>query len=187
LYQVLRVSKQLWLQKVSVILWSYPNDITKPSVSVSFNLRCGDSVCLCFSCLVSTLKFKTMQCTAGTDLMDTARDKLRAPLAHLLYLLLDVFGCSLSITQLYGGPLHFMVVGTRYKHYSQLFSKGNMWNEKVAKELRSSKIAKQKFWIQLLLKRAKFLVFGSKRANLATLVWLQKSQSGNISAIRFAF
>ena len=47
LYQVLRVSEQLWLQKVSVILWSYPNAITKPSVSVIINLRCRDSVCLC--------------------------------------------------------------------------------------------------------------------------------------------
>jgi len=28
-------------------LWSYPNAITKPSVSVIINLRCGDSVCLC--------------------------------------------------------------------------------------------------------------------------------------------
>jgi len=46
-----------------------------------------------------------MQCTAGTDSMGTAWDKLRVPLAHLLYLFLDVLGCSLSITQPYGGPL----------------------------------------------------------------------------------
>jgi len=45
LHQVLRVSEQLWLQKVSVILWSYPNAITKPSVSVIIKLRCGGSVC----------------------------------------------------------------------------------------------------------------------------------------------
>jgi len=53
LYQVLRVGEQLLLQKVSVILWSYPNAITKPSVSVIINLRCGDSVCLCFMDFVS--------------------------------------------------------------------------------------------------------------------------------------
>ena len=34
LCQVLRVSEQLRLPKVSVTLWSYPNAITKPSVSV---------------------------------------------------------------------------------------------------------------------------------------------------------
>ena len=53
LYQVLRVSEQLWLQKVSLILWSYANAITKPSVSVIINLRCGDSVCLCSMDFVS--------------------------------------------------------------------------------------------------------------------------------------
>jgi len=53
LYQVLRVSEQLWLHKVSVILWSYPNASTKPSVSVVINLRCGDSVCLCSLFFVS--------------------------------------------------------------------------------------------------------------------------------------
>jgi len=45
-----------------------------------------------------------MQCAAGTDSMDTTWDKLRVPLAHL-YLFLSIFECSLSITQLYGGPL----------------------------------------------------------------------------------
>ena len=87
-----------------------PNFVcTKPSVSVIINLRCGDSVCACAlgtSCLVETLKFKTMQCRAGTDSINTAWDKLHVPLAHLLNLFLDIFGCSLSITftQLYDGP-----------------------------------------------------------------------------------
>jgi len=53
LYQALRFSEQLWLQKVAVILWSYPNAITKPCVSVFINLRCGDSVCLCSMDFVS--------------------------------------------------------------------------------------------------------------------------------------
>jgi len=89
------------------VLLSYPNANTKPSVSVIINLRCG-TVCACAlwtSCLVQTLKFKTMQFTAGTDSIDTAWDKLLVPLAHLLYLFLGIFGCSSSITQLYGGPL----------------------------------------------------------------------------------
>ena len=67
-----------------------------------------ETVCACAlwtSCMVQTLKFKTMQCTAGTDSMYTAWDKLRVPLAHVLYLFLGIFGCSLSITQLYVGPL----------------------------------------------------------------------------------
>jgi len=35
------------ITEVSVILLSYPNAITKPSVSVIINLRCEDSECLC--------------------------------------------------------------------------------------------------------------------------------------------
>jgi len=60
-----------------------------------------------------------------------------------------------------------MVAGTSYTHYSQLFSKKNLWNEMLQKSQKSSQI---KIWSELLLKRAIFLVFGSKRANLATLV-----------------
>jgi len=62
-----------------------------------------------------------------------------------------------------------MVAGTGYTTHSQLFKK-KLWNEKVAKEPKRSQIAKQNFWSQLLLKRTKFLVFGSKIANMATLV-----------------
>jgi len=54
-----------------------------------------------------------------------------------------------------------MVAGTSYTHHSQLFSKKNLWNKKVAEQPKSSQIAKQKFWSQLFL--------GSKRTNLATL------------------
>jgi len=36
----------------------------------------------------------------------------------------------------------FMVAGTSYTHHSQLFSKKNLWNEKAAKEPKSSQIAK---------------------------------------------
>jgi len=60
-----------------------------------------------------------------------------------------------------------MVARTKYTRYLQLFSKKNLWNEEVANELESSQIAKQKVWSQVRLTRAKFLRFGSKRANLA--------------------
>ena len=109
---MLPVSEQLWLQKVSVILWSYPNAITKPSVSVIINLRCGDSVCLFSVDFVSGSNIKIwnnaqrMLCTAGADSMGTAWEKLRVPLAHLLHLFLGIFGSSLSITQLYGRNEH---------------------------------------------------------------------------------
>ena len=63
-----------------------------------------------------------------------------------------------------------MVAGTSYTRHLQLFFKQNLCNEEVAKEPKSSQIAKQKFWNQVLLKRAKALGFGSKRANLATLL-----------------
>ena len=78
--------------------------------------------------------------------MGNAWDKLRVPLAHLIYLFLGIFGCSLSIAQLYGGPLHFSFYGIGdkllYTHHSQLYSKKNLWNEKVAKEPNSSQTAK---------------------------------------------
>jgi len=47
LYQVLQVSEQLWLQKMSLILCSYPKtrSLQNP-LSVIINLHCGDSVCL---------------------------------------------------------------------------------------------------------------------------------------------
>jgi len=88
---------------VSVILRSYPNAITKP-VSLIINLCYEDSVCLCsWTSFMSgsNSKFKTMQCTAGTDSMDTAWDKLRAPLAHLFYLILGIFGGALQKVDLH--------------------------------------------------------------------------------------
>jgi len=36
----------------------------------------------------------------------------------------------------------FLVAGTSYTHYLLFFSKKNLWNEKVAKEPKSSEIAK---------------------------------------------
>jgi len=60
----------------------------------------------------------------------------------------------------------FMVARTSYMHHSQLFSKKNVWNEKVAKEPESSQI---KILEPTASQRVKFLVFGSKRANPATL------------------
>ena len=82
--------------------------------------------------------------------------------------LLAIPGCSLAHCATVWWPTsRFMVAGTSCMCHSQLFSKKNLWNEKVAKE---PQIAKQKFWSQVLLTRAKCLVFGSKRANLATLV-----------------
>ena len=56
---------------------------------------------------------------------------------------------------------------------------------KVAKEPKSSQTAKQKFWSQLLLKRAKCLVFGSKRANLATLLGVPISRQENEMTLRY--
>jgi len=51
-----------------------------------------------------------MQCTAGTDSLGTARDKLRGPLAHLLFL---SAGCSLVHCATVSGPAsRFMVAGT---------------------------------------------------------------------------
>ena len=63
LYQVLRVSEQLWLQKVSVILLSYPNGITKPSVSVIINLRCGDCVLVLYGLRVWSKHWNLKQCS----------------------------------------------------------------------------------------------------------------------------
>jgi len=76
-----------------------------------------------------------------------------------------------------------MVAGTSYMCHSQLFSKKNLWNEKVAKE---PQIAKQKFWSQVLLTRAKCLVFGSKRANLATLVTYLGKASRQSAQLEFS-
>jgi len=77
---------QLWMffnalgffKKVSVILWPHTTAITKPSVSIINNLRCGNSVCLCSMDFVSgsNTQSKKKQFTAGTDSMSTARDKL---------------------------------------------------------------------------------------------------------------
>jgi len=39
----------------------------------------------------------------------------------------------------------------------------------LTKELKCSQVAKHKFWTKVLLKRAIFLVSGSKTANMATL------------------
>jgi len=59
----------------------------------------------------------------------------------------------------------FMVAGTSYTYHSQLFSKKNLWNEKVAKEPKSSQI-------QILEPTA------SQKSQIYVF-WLQKSQSGN--------
>jgi len=84
-------------------MWPHTNAITKHSVSVIINMRCGESVCLCSMDFVpgSNIESKKMHCTAGTDSLGTARDKLRGPLAHLLHLSLGIPGCSLVP----GGPL----------------------------------------------------------------------------------
>jgi len=73
-------------------------------------------------------------------------------------------------------PPRFVVVGTNYTQQLQLFSKKNLWNEKVAKDPKSSqiqilertdsqktqKVAKYKFWNELTLKRAKLWVLAPK-------------------------
>jgi len=70
----------------------------------------------------------------------------------------------------------FSFYGGRDKLHAPLSTllQKNLWNKTFAKEPKSNQIAKQKFWSQLLL-RAKFLVFGSKRANLATLLYYQSN------------
>ena len=64
------------------------------------------------------LKHVTMQCTAETDRdsMDTAWDKLRIPLAHILFPFLGIF----SIIQLYGGS--FLVLWWRGQATRQRWS-----------------------------------------------------------------
>jgi len=81
-----------------------------------------------------------MQCAAGTDSMDTAWDKLRVWPAHLLYLF-NIWMLIRHYTAVWWPTSRFMVAGTSYTHYSQLFSKKKLWNEKVAKEPKSSQIA----------------------------------------------
>ena len=98
LYQVLRVSEQLWLQKVSVILWSYLNAITKPSVSVIINLRCGDSVCLYSVDFVSGSNSRNR--FNGHCMRQVARSTCTSSLSLFRYIWVLI-----SITQLYGGPL----------------------------------------------------------------------------------
>jgi len=120
-------------------------------------------------CACALWKFKTMQCAAGADSVDTAWNKLRVQLAHLLYLF-NIWVLIKHYTIEWWPTSRFRMAGTSYTHHSQLFSKKKLWNGKVAKEPKSSHIAKYKFCSQLLLKRAKFLAFGSKRANLATLL-----------------
>ena len=102
-----------------------------------------------------------------TDSVDTAWDKLRVPLAHLLYLFLGIFGCSLSIAQLYGGPL--LVLWWRGQATRTIRNSSPRKICGTKKLQKSQRVAKYKFWSQLLLKKAKFMFFGSKRANLATL------------------
>jgi len=54
-----------------------------------------------------------------------------------------------------------MVAGTSYTHHLQLFSKKNLWNEKVAKEPKSSQI--------------KILKATVSQKSLISGFWLQKS------------
>jgi len=48
-------------------------------------------------------------------------------------------------------------------------SKQKLCSKNIAKEPKSSQIAKQKFWSKVLLKRAKCLGFASKIANVTAL------------------
>ena len=102
-----------------------------------------ETVCAC-ALWTSNIESKKMQCTSGTDSLGTARDKLRGPLAHLLYLSLGTPGFSLAHCAIVGWPASdgFMVTGTSYMRHSQLFFKTKLWNEKVTKEPKSSQIGK---------------------------------------------
>jgi len=91
-----------------------------------------------------------------------------------------ILGCSLSITQLYGGPLLVVWWQGQAARTTRNSSPRTFVERNVAKEPKSSQIAKLKFRTQLLLKRAKFLVFGSKRANLATLRTGHKSTAASV-------
>jgi len=98
---------------VSVILWSYPNAVTKRSGCVLIKLRRGDSACLCCMDFVSSSNieiFLNAVRTAGTDSLGTVWDKLRAPLAHLLYLfrytwplITALLNCVVVRVSYYGG------------------------------------------------------------------------------------
>jgi len=136
---------QGFFKKAPVILRPHTIAVTKHSASVVNNPRCGNSVCLCSMDFVSgsNIESKKIQCTAGTDSMSTARDKLWGPLAHLLYLSLGIPGCSLAHCATVWWPAScFVVTRTSYMSHSQLFSNKNLWNEKVAKEPQSSQVAK---------------------------------------------
>ena len=133
LYQVLRVSEQLWLQKVSVILWSYLNAITKPSVSVIINLRCGDSVCLYSVDFVSGSNSRNR--FNGHCMRQVARSTCTSSLSLFRY----IWVLLKHYTTVWWPNSRFMVAGTSYMHHSQLFSKKNLWNEMLQK---SQKVAK---------------------------------------------
>jgi len=55
---------------------------------------------------------------------------------------LSLFRYIWHYTTVWWTTSRFMVAGTSYTHHSQLFSKKNLWNEKVAKQPKSSQIAK---------------------------------------------
>jgi len=63
-----------------------------------------------------------------------------------------------------------MVTGTSYTRHSQLFSNKNLWNERITKEPKSNET---KILEPSAFQNSQILVFGSKRANLATLLQLQ--------------
>jgi len=169
-HQVLRVSEQLWLQKVSVILWSYPTPFQNP-VRLLLSICVVEIVCACAvwtSCLVQTLKFKTMQCTVhirnrfnGHCVRKVARSTCTSPLS----LFRNIWMLIKHYTTVWWPTSRFIVAGTSCTHPSQLFSKKNLWNEKVAKEPKSSQI--------------KILEPTASKKNQISGFWLQKSQSAN--------
>jgi len=145
-----------------MVLPQYPNAIAKSSVSVVISLRYGDSVYLCSMDFVSDSNIEIVYSRnifSGHCMRQVARSTCRSSLSLFRY----IWGLIKHYTTVWWPTSRFMVAGTSYMHHTQLFSKKNLWNET------SQKVAKEKFWSQLLLKRAKFLLFGSKRANLATL------------------
>jgi len=80
---------------------------------------------------------------AGTGSLSTAWGKLYAPLAHLLYPFMGILGCSLAHCTTVSWPAsRFLVAGTSYTRHLELVFKKNMCNEEVAKEPKSSQIAK---------------------------------------------
>jgi len=114
LYQVLRVIEQRWLQKVSVMLWSYPNAIAKSSVSVIINLRCGDSVCLCSMDFVSGSNIEILNNAVysrnrfnGHCMRQVARSTCTSSLSLFRYIwvLIALHNCMVAHISFYGGAV----------------------------------------------------------------------------------